>query len=93
MVQQSPSPTAPLLASSGQWDALQDQLQRVKLKILTEIQHYPTPIPHCDQQFNWLLDQRNEVSEELQRLEDLRERERAALAAFVQGSRFLGSDA
>ena len=75
------------------YDAVRERLQQIRLDILTEIQHYPTPIPHCDQQFNWLLEQRDRVSAELQALEELRERAAAALQDFVRTSQFLEGDA
>ena len=75
------------------YDAVRERLQQARLKILTEIQHYPTPIPHCDQQFNWLLEQRDNVSAELQALDELRERAAAALRDFVSASRFIEDDA
>ena len=87
MVHQSEGAAAADIAVN--FDAVQEHLQLTRLKILTEIQHYPTPIPHCDQQFNWLLEQRDSVSEELHTLEELRERAEAALAEFVQTSRFI----
>jgi hypothetical protein len=74
------------------YDAVQEQLLQARTRILTEIQHYPTPIPHCDQHFNWLLEQRDTVSAELQALEDLKERAAAALTTFVQASQFLDAD-
>lgn len=74
------------------YDAVRERLQQVRLDILTEIEHYPTPIPHCDQQFNWLLEQRDGVSAELQALDELRERAAAALDEFVRNSRFLAGE-
>ncbi|MFI5400648.1 MAG: hypothetical protein ACHQZQ_06325 [SAR324 cluster bacterium] len=75
------------------YDVVRERLQQVRLNILTEIQHYPTPIPHCDQQFNWLLEQRDRVSAELQTLDELRERAAAELQEFVRKSPFLAGDA
>jgi hypothetical protein len=75
------------------YDGVRERLQQVRLNLLTEIQHYPTPIAHCDQQFNWLLEQRDRVTAELQALDELQERAAAALNDFVRSSRFLEGDA
>jgi hypothetical protein len=84
-------PNDPQLVASlaAPYDAMHARLQQTKLKILTEIQHYPTPIPHCDQHFNWLLEQRDSVSAELHALEALREHAESALTSFVQSSQFI----
>ena len=41
--------------------AVVERLQRIK----NEIKHYPTPIAGCDEQFNFLLSERNRLTEEL----------------------------
>jgi hypothetical protein len=35
-----------------------------------EIRHYPTPIAHCDEQFNFLLSERDRLSKELNKLQN-----------------------
>ena len=72
------------------YHCVQQGIEAARSRILAEIQHYPTPIAHCDQQFNWLLEQRDRVSAELNELDALRERAQAALAAFLDGSQFVG---
>ena len=49
--------------------ALRKQLERQKEQIYTEIQAYPFPIPACDQQYNYLLEERARIRRELRRLE------------------------
>src|SRR2546423_15559992 len=50
---------------------IRDQLDRERARINQEIREYPTPIPRCDQQFNRLLEDRQRVSEELRRLDEI----------------------
>jgi len=44
---------------------LEDERQRLQ----AEIRSYPTPIPRCDQQFNYLIAQRETLSAQLARLD------------------------
>lgn len=44
---------------------LRDCLQRSKRVIEEEIRSYPTPIPRCDAQFNFLYEHRARVSQQL----------------------------
>ncbi len=46
-----------------------DELERERLRIQTEINSYPTPIPGCDVYFNDLLERRSRISEELNALD------------------------
>ena len=41
-----------------------ERLQRVK----DEIKHYPTPIAGCDEQFNFLLSERDRLTQELRKI-------------------------
>jgi hypothetical protein len=45
---------------------LVDHLQRAKRAIEEEIRRYPTPIPRCDAQFNYLYEQRSRLSQQLE---------------------------
>jgi hypothetical protein len=54
------------------------ELQRQKERIYEEIHDYPRPIAACDLQFNYLLEERARVAEELARMQ--RERETLAKA-------------
>ncbi len=53
---------------------IQLHLEAYKLRIATEIRQYPMPIPGCDAQYNFLLDQRAGVNQELKQLEALSKR-------------------
>jgi hypothetical protein len=44
---------------------LVDHLQRAKRAVEEEIRRYPTPIPRCDAQFNYLYEQRSRLSQQL----------------------------
>jgi hypothetical protein len=45
---------------------LRDHLQRTKRAIEEEIRSYPTPIPRCDAQFNFLYEHRARLSQQLE---------------------------
>ena len=44
--------------------AVVERLQRIK----DEIKHYPTPIAGCDEQFNFLLSERDRLTQELKEI-------------------------
>jgi len=59
-------------------DPVKSRLQRIRSRlederdrICAEIRRYPTPIPRCDAQFNHLIEQRDSIVRELQRIEDM----------------------
>ena len=54
--------------------AIRDHLADRKQLIDEEIRSYPTPIPHCDAQFNYLYEQRTRLFEELTRMDMLAEK-------------------
>ena len=47
--------------------AVVERLQRIK----DEIKHYPTPITGCDEQFNFLLSERDRLTQELRKIRNL----------------------
>jgi hypothetical protein len=51
------------------WQAIKACLERERERLHAEIRAYPTPIPRCDQQFNYLIEQRERLSRELARLD------------------------
>jgi hypothetical protein len=53
------------------WTRIREHLENERHRINEEIRHYPTPIPACDAQFNYLLEERVRIPEELKRLEAL----------------------
>jgi hypothetical protein len=70
------------------WQNLADQLETRKQEVLQEIRNYPPPIPACDAQFNYLLEQRDQLSVALNRLKGLAAYDAAAdeLLEFVATS-------
>ena len=84
----------PKPASPG-WERLRRELEDRRSRISEEISAYPTPIPACDAHFNHLLGEREQVSEELARMEEMAKRSLssgdpgAALSEFVSSSPFL----
>ncbi len=85
-------------AAPSAWDALREHLQGIKRDLLREIEHYPPPIPACDAQFNYLLERRDRIAEELRRLDAVcSERptgsdDLAAWDAFIETSEFIHAD-
>lgn len=57
--------------SAAIWQAIRQHLQDKKAELYDAIGNYPPPIPACDQQFNYLLEQRAQVSRDLARLETI----------------------
>jgi hypothetical protein len=71
---------------------LEDHLENARRSILAEIRNYPPPIAACDQQFNYLLEQRDRIVGELSRLASIRrdnsarETDVKALIDFINAS-------
>jgi hypothetical protein len=53
------------------WKIIRDHLESERQRIYAEIKNYPTPIPACDAQFNYLLEERQRIPQELDRLKVL----------------------
>jgi hypothetical protein len=77
------------------WDQIRLQLETEKARIYEEIGTYPPPIAACDQQFNFLLEERTRVSQELDRLNDAAaagltiEDATKRMDDFIQSSRYI----
>lgn len=52
------------------WNQIRLQVETEKARIYEEIGTYPSPIAACDQQFNFLLEERTRVLQELDRLNE-----------------------
>jgi hypothetical protein len=82
----------------SQWEKIRSRLESAKAKIHAEIRDYPRPIPACDQQFNYLLEERARMARELDRMEAAFQESLArsdcleVIAEFIQSSRYLGGD-
>ncbi len=79
------------------WQDIRNQLERERLRIQAEITSYPPPIPACDAYFNYLLERRALVIDELGRLERAAAEGATSEAcdatpeAFVRSSAVLGA--
>lgn len=51
------------------WGKIQAHLESEQHRIYVEIKNYPKPIPACDVQFNDLLEQRDGIAAEMDRLQ------------------------
>jgi hypothetical protein len=50
-------------------EQIRAQLEQEKRRVCAEIDDYPHPIPACDAQFNYLLEERARIFQELSRLD------------------------
>ena len=69
-------------------------LESQRNQILDEIRRYPPPIPACDAQFNYLLEKRDRLSVDLNRLHNLSQGDDLAdeLAQFISQSTVIHDD-
>src|SRR5688500_5617260 len=80
------------------WTELKDHLEDARRSILAEIRNYPPPIAACDQQFNYLLEQRDRIAGELSRLASISrdsstsETEVKELVDFINASDYIGHE-
>jgi len=79
-----------------QWQIIYQQLTRKQQEIIREIRSYPPPIPACDAQYNYLLEQRTAIRQELRQVGALQQHlhgtdAQTALTEFLQRSQFVKS--
>ncbi len=55
-------------ASQRAWHEIRERLEQHKSRINVELRNYPPPITACDQQFNYLLEQRASVESEISQI-------------------------
>ena len=81
------------------WQTIKDHLENERQRINEEIRNYPPPIPACDAQFNYLLEERNRIAQELDRMKEPAEQSLMQKDAiryideFIKSSRFISSEA
>ena len=81
------------------WREIEIELAGARNRIYQQIRGYPPPITTCDEQFDYLLEQRQEISRELERMHEasaasLADREAAArIDQFIRSSSFIGDEA
>ena len=76
---------------------IREHLHATRRRINQEIKDYPSPIPACDAQFNYLLEERAKISEEIKRLEAIadggltREEQVQKISKMMESSDYAGS--
>ena len=60
------------------WEEIGVRLENARRRVQEEITHYPPPIPACDANFNYLLEERARIGEELNRMQAAAGRSHAA---------------
>jgi uncharacterized coiled-coil DUF342 family protein len=53
------------------WESSRTRLENEYQRIYEEIKSYPRPIPACDLQFNQLLEERDRIRRELDRMHEV----------------------
>lgn len=75
------------------WNRIRKHLETKRAQILEDIVNYPPPIPACDQHYNYLLEQRVHIAQELRRLHTLSQDRSASPDAFKLIDEFLTASA
>ena len=76
-------------------DAILELLTQQKTDLNAQIENYPPPIPACDTQFNYLMEKRSKVYQELSQLKTLMnlshtdELDENSIAHFINSSDFI----
>ena len=79
------------------WQEIESHLETEKQRVFYEILYYPPPIPACDVQFNFLLEERSVITQELRRMremagQDMSDFDRAqSIREFVKLSKFFNA--
>ncbi len=89
---------AKLTTLESLYQNIKDALENERHRVNEEIRNYPTPIPACDAQFNYLLEERAKIAEEMDRLKALSKgsftREDVELIdEFIRTSNYITGDA
>lgn len=66
-------------------------LENERLRVNEEIRNYPRPIPACDAQFNYLLEERVRIAEELERFDGLSQETLPAETRIRRADEFMAS--
>jgi len=88
-----------LTAVEALGEKIQAHLESEQHRNYEEIKNYPKPIPACDVQFNDLLEQRNGIAAEMDRLQQTMQASRetkdpnSLVAEFIISCRFLNHKA
>ncbi|MCM3872359.1 MAG: hypothetical protein ND895_16880 [Pyrinomonadaceae bacterium] len=80
------------------WNRIKEHLETERHRVNEEIRNYPPPIPACDAQFNYLLEERVRILEELDRLKALtresltRSDRRTLIDEFIAWSKYVNAE-
>ena len=78
------------------WTMVQQHLEKEMRRVNDEIRNYPAPIPACDAQFNYLLEEREALPSELVRVREFMKEDsdsedaRRFIDAFLSVSTYVG---
>ena len=81
------------------WARIRQHLEKEMHRVRDEIWNYPAPIPACDAQYNYLLEEREGLSSELARVREVMnedsnsENAQSSVDAFLSVSSYLGDPA
>ena len=81
------------------WTKISSHLENERERIYEEIKNYPRPIPACDAQFNYLLEERTRIADELNRMYEASEQSLNArdsikvVEEFLTSSPYLNTEA
>jgi hypothetical protein len=81
------------------WTRIRQHLEKEMQRVRDEIRNYPAPIPACDAQYNYLLEEREGLSSELARVREAMnedsssENAQSSVDAFLSVSSYLGDPA
>ena len=81
--------------ANSTWQHLSNLLETQKAQTMNAIRSYPPPIPACDAQFNYLLEKRDRLTVELNRLHKLENIDNTsqALIDFITSSACISEEA
>ena len=83
------------MSVSSAWSVIWRHLESEKSRVQEEIRNYPAPIPACDAQFNFLLEERENLSAEVATVLALRDENpesgdaRLAIRRYIGNSRYI----
>ena len=88
---QPPTPAA----CASPWKRIEHYLGEIRHLVHDEIRSYPRPIPACDVQFNFLLEQRASLDAEIKRLQEAQQNDASAqsIQQFLDSSPYLSNEA
>ena len=80
------------------WEIIRLHLENERARVNGEIRKYPTPITACDAQFNYLLEERVRIAEELDRLKVARQSSNReayleSIEKFIASSNYIRGEA